>query len=96
MTTTCVDCHSANTEPCAACGQPVCRSHRAGLGSLSDGYTCKNCHGYGFGGFASAAATPQPGRWLSQQHQGWPRWLIGVGVLIFLLMLVLAVGHSSR
>lgn len=91
----CTECgDSRSIEPCAACGTPVCPSHRAGLGSLSDGYTCKDCHGYGFGGFASAAATPLPSR-ARQLIRATPGWLWFIlGVLITLaIMLILALGH---
>lgn len=54
MDSACKECSTTtDTAQCAACGQWVCPSHRAGLGSASDGYTCTGaCLLFGFGGVA--------------------------------------------
>jgi len=94
----CLECGSnRKVEFCIACYAPVCPSHRAGFGSVSDGYTCMGCVGHGFGGFASAAVTPLPGRWLKREYGGWPLWLVVLtGVIIFLFMLLIAIGPPPR
>jgi hypothetical protein len=37
----CAHCErTTDLEACIACGKTICPSHRFGLGSVSDGYTC--------------------------------------------------------
>ena len=61
----CNDCNSnLAIELCINCKNPVCPSHRAGLGSVSDGYTCKNCHGFGFPGLLPVAPPTFTQRWV--------------------------------
>lgn len=95
----CTECGvSRNVELCAACSLPVCPRHRVGLGSLSDGYTCIGCVGYGFGGFTSAAATPLPGRagrFIKDALGAWG-WTALVVIIILFLLLAIALGHPPQ
>lgn len=56
----CKNCNETdNVVRCRVCDKLVCPSHRSGLGSISDGYTCNDtCLLYGFGGVP--APVPQP------------------------------------
>lgn len=54
----CTDCKSnLAIELCINCRKPVCPSHRTGWGSVSDGYTCGGCLGYGFPGLTVTPPT---------------------------------------
>lgn len=58
----CTECaETRNIEACNVCRKPVCPSHRAGLGSLDDGYTClSGCLFPGFGGYVQKRVSENP------------------------------------
>jgi len=91
----CQECGStSNTDPCASCGANVCPKHRAGLGSISDGYTCKDCLGYGF---AAATQFEHTSSRLKRHVEAIPAWFwfllaVLIGTLVGLLREKLSAG----
>ena len=86
----CVKCNNTSTEPCNACGQPICPRHRFGLGSLSDGYSCLSCGGSGFISVATDVEAPA----LSKLERFankipllcWFLIAVGLGTIAFMLL----------
>lgn len=83
--TTCAKCErTQNLSPCTACGAFICPSHRCGLGSVSDGYTCLNHVGFGYAVSALQLREQKEAKRVAPPRQWWLILAIVIVVLIVL------------